>query len=673
MANVPKNVGRYKIEEEIGKGGMAKVYTAYDPNVKRNVALKLMSTHLTDDEEFRARFRREAEAVAALEHVGIVPIYDFGEDDDQLYIVMRLMGGGTLKDKINAGPLSIEEAAKTLRRIALALDKAHENGIIHRDLKPGNILYDQDEEGYIADFGVAHLAKSGEELTGTGALIGTPAYMSPEQVRGANDEVDGRSDIYSLGVILFEMLSGSVPYNSDTPMGTALMHLLEPVPRVLDSNPNLPPTIEEIIDTAMAKEKEDRYDKAKDMADALDEVIAGSYMPTQKLQDGDKIKEIVATQKPRGKKRVVFGMLFIVIVTVVAFILFQGGRPASDTNDQSNQDGAVAIGEEASPTIIPTEADATEIDVPVEEATEEPTEIPAVNLVEMSLSNIGQVSLAGILGRGTINEIVISPGGDVVAVAGSLGVWLYDAETLDLISHFEPSDGSLMNSLAWSPDTEGLRIVTGGEDGKVRIWNPTTGQQLLKIDAHLEPINSVDWSPDGDMIASGSADNTVKFWNPATGNPRFTFEGHLEDVTNVMWSPDGTRFVSSGWTVNVWDVSRQLLLVTLGGHTDQIESMVWSPDGTQLISASRDSTMRVWNVASADLITPVEGQETPVYGVSWSPNGEYVVQSAGKDVLVRNPEMGIETILEGHSANTTHFAWLENGDKLLSVSSAGEM
>ncbi len=675
MAKAPKKIGRYKIEEEVGKGGMAKVYKAYDPNVKRQVALKLMSTHLTDDDEFRARFRREAEAVAALEHVGIVPIYDFGEDDDQLYIVMRLMGGGTLKDRIHDGPISIEEAAKTLRRIAMALDKAHENGIIHRDLKPGNILYDEDGEGYIADFGVAHLAKSGEELTGTGALIGTPAYMSPEQVRGANDEVDGRSDIYSLGVILFEMLSGRTPYNADTPMGTALMHLLEPVPRVLEINPNLPPTVEEIIDKAMAKEKEDRYAKAKDMADALDEVIAGSYMPTQKMEDGEKVKEAVAvTQKSSGsKKGLVWGLLGVVGLAA-GFFLFQGGFIGGDA-DSDPDAGVVSIIEEPSPTLKPTDFPPT-LAPTIEqtlEPTAEPTAVPAINPVSMSLSNIGQVSQVSILGRGTINDIAISPDEALVAVVGSLGVRLYDTDTLTLVAYFENSEGLNLNSVAWAPDTENPRLVTGGQDGSVRIWDAETGQQLLNPPAHQEPVNSVDWSPDGTMIASGSADNTVKIWNADTGSQRFTLEGHAEDVTNVSWSPNGESFVSSGWSVLVWNIEGQFPLYESLRHSDQIESLAWSPDSQQLISASADNSMKLLIVQSADSSVAVEAQETTVYGVSWSPDGETIVQSAGKNIQVRNSDMGIQNSVGEHKANTTHFEWLEDGSRLISVSSDGEL
>ena len=654
---------------------MAKVYKAYDPNVKRQVALKLMSTHLTDDDEFRARFRREAEAVAALEHVGIVPIYDFGEDDDQLYIVMRLMGGGTLKDRIHDGPISIEEAAKTLRRIAMALDKAHENGIIHRDLKPGNILYDEDGEGYIADFGVAHLAKSGEELTGTGALIGTPAYMSPEQVRGANDEVDGRSDIYSLGVILFEMLSGRTPYNADTPMGTALMHLLEPVPRVLEINPNLPPTVEEIIDKAMAKEKEDRYAKAKDMADALDEVIAGSYMPTQKMEDGEKVKEAVAvTQKSSGsKKGLVWGLLGVVGLAA-GFFLFQGGFIGGDA-DSDPDAGVVSIIEEPSPTLKPTDFPPT-LAPTIEqtlEPTAEPTAVPAINPVSMSLSNIGQVSQVSILGRGTINDIAISPDEALVAVVGSLGVRLYDTDTLTLVAYFENSEGLNLNSVAWAPDTENPRLVTGGQDGSVRIWDAETGQQLLNPPAHQEPVNSVDWSPDGTMIASGSADNTVKIWNADTGSQRFTLEGHAEDVTNVSWSPNGESFVSSGWSVLVWNIEGQFPLYESLRHSDQIESLAWSPDSQQLISASADNSMKLLIVQSADSSVAVEAQETTVYGVSWSPDGETIVQSAGKNIQVRNSDMGIQNSVGEHKANTTHFEWLEDGSRLISVSSDGEL
>ena len=683
MAKLPEKVGRYTIEDEVGQGGMAKVYVAYDPNVKRQVALKLMSAHLTEDDEFRARFRREAEAVAALEHVGIVPIYDFGEDQDQLFIVMRLMGGGTLKERIIKGSLDLEEVAKIFRRIALALDKAHESGIVHRDLKPGNILFDQDGEGYIADFGVAHLAKSGEELTGTGALIGTPSYMSPEQVRGANDEVDGRSDIYSLGVILFEMLSGKTPYNSDTPMGTALMHLLEPVPRLLESNPNLPSGVEDIINKAMAKEKEDRYDKAKDLADALDEIVAGSYMPTQKMDDGEKVQETIARhkkveKKEKNRKGLIYGIVGIAILAVAGVFLSQSGLLGGGAQPDATEPGDVVVGVEPTATIQPTEEIIEETPAadaePTAEATPEPTPVPALAPESIAASNVGTMKELARLGRGTINDVALSPDGSSFAVTGSIGIWVYDIETLELISNFESSDGVVFTSIAWSPDAGTPRVITGGVDGSLRVWNPTTGQQLLNIRAHQEAVTAVAWSPDGESLVSGSTDNTIKFWNSATGGPRFTLEGHQNDITDLGWSPDGQYFVASGWVTLVWDLSLSTnVRLTLGGHTKQIESLSWSPDSTQLISASEDATMRIWNITSGDLLSAVEGQDAAVYAAAWSPDAEQVLQAAGKEIRVRSASMEILEILEGHTTEVRHIEWFGEEAHILSVGANGEM
>src|SRR5512137_2767515 len=248
----PKKFGRYVIKEEIGRGGMATVYHAYDPRFEREVALKVLPREMLHDMQFRTRFEREAKTIAALEHSGIVPVYDFGEEDGQPYFVMRYMTGGSLSDRMKKGPLTVAEAAQVMAHIAPGLDEAHAKNIIHRDLKPGNILFDQFNEPYISDFGIAKLAETQGTVTGS-AIIGTPAYMSPEQAQG--ESIDGRSDIYGLGVILFEMLTGQQPYHGDTPMSVVVKQITDPVPHILDVRPDLPPDIEAIIGQAMAKDR----------------------------------------------------------------------------------------------------------------------------------------------------------------------------------------------------------------------------------------------------------------------------------------------------------------------------------------------------------------------------------------------------------------------------------
>ncbi len=270
---IPSKIGRYEIKSELGRGGMATVYRAYDPSFDREVAIKILPREMMHDPQFRSRFERELKIVAALEHPAIVPVYDVGEEDGQPYFVMRYMNGGSLSGEIEKGRFSLEDTARIVEKIAQGLAYAHKKGIIHRDLKPDNILFDDTGAPFISDFGIAKLSESTSSLTGSG-IIGTPAYMSPEQARGL--DVDGRSDVYGLGVIIYQMLSGQQPYNADTPMGVVVKHITEPVPEILLTLPSLPFDVDQIIKTSMAKDRDKRYAKATDLAKALNVIAFGS-------------------------------------------------------------------------------------------------------------------------------------------------------------------------------------------------------------------------------------------------------------------------------------------------------------------------------------------------------------------------------------------------------------
>src|SRR5687768_16951570 len=271
---------RYEIKEELGQGGMAAVYRAYDPLFEREVALKILKQELLNDSQVRERFERETKIIAKLEHAAIVPVYDVGRDNDQLFFVMRYMTGGSLSERIQNKTLTLAEVAHILQRVAAALDYAHDKGVVHRDLKPGNILFDEYDNAYISDFGIAKLARATTKLTSSG-IIGTPTHMSPEQARG--EEVDGRSDVYSLGVILFEMLSGKMPFDATTPLGMALKHATYPVPHILDVNPDLPAGIEAVIEKVMAKECEERYSSGAEFVNAFIATLAEPLTPDASL------------------------------------------------------------------------------------------------------------------------------------------------------------------------------------------------------------------------------------------------------------------------------------------------------------------------------------------------------------------------------------------------------
>jgi hypothetical protein len=255
---------------------MATVYEAWDPTFDRKVALKVLPDELLHDGTFRQRFEREAKTIAALEHPAIVPVYEYGEADNKVFLAMRYMGGGSLADKLRAGRLPAAAIARIYERVAPALDLAHGKGVTHRDLKPGNILFDDNGEPYVSDFGIAKLAMSTNTELTHGGVIGTPSYMSPEQARG--ERLDGRSDIYAMGVMLFQMLAGSLPYLSETPTGLMMKHILDPIPRLESVAPGLPGAWQAVIDRAMAKNPADRYANMASLANDLRAIADGRSM-----------------------------------------------------------------------------------------------------------------------------------------------------------------------------------------------------------------------------------------------------------------------------------------------------------------------------------------------------------------------------------------------------------
>jgi len=264
--------GRYEVINEIARGGMAIVYLAKDSYMERLVAVKVLPRVFMHDPQFEKRFTREAKVVASLEHPAIVPVYDFGYHDEQPFMVYRYMSGGTLKDKIlSEGAKSLAQTITFISRVAPAIDKAHDKGIIHRDLKPSNILFDDDDKAYVADFGIAKIVESTSHLTGN-AIVGTPAYMSPEQFTG-DAEVGRYSDIYALGIILYELLSGELPFKADTTPRLMKLHIMDPVPSIRSIRSELPPEIDNVLGIALAKRTEDRYQSVQELQSAFGMVL----------------------------------------------------------------------------------------------------------------------------------------------------------------------------------------------------------------------------------------------------------------------------------------------------------------------------------------------------------------------------------------------------------------
>jgi len=304
-----RKLGPYEITEEIGAGGMATVYRAHQASMDRHVAIKVIRSNNLEDPLTRERFRREARLIARLEHPHLLPVYDFDGDSNPPYIVMRYLEGGTLRQVLAQGELPHPEVIYLLRQVATALDYAHRKGVVHRDLKPSNVMIDREGNAFVTDFGIARVSGPDQQLTAAGDLIGTPAYMSPEQARGDAD-VDAAADIYALGAMVFEILTGSPLYEHESGLGVLMAHLNEAIPSALQRRPNLPPAVDEVLRKAVAKDRKQRYPTAEafvnDLAKALESKEANAPTQLQALTQTLSIEQLRSFEKSRqgaGKKK----------------------------------------------------------------------------------------------------------------------------------------------------------------------------------------------------------------------------------------------------------------------------------------------------------------------------------------------------------------------------------
>jgi len=303
MPNIPSKIDKYEVIEEIGRGGMAVVYKALHPFLNRYVAIKVLPEYFVQDREFVERFSREAKTMISLHHNNIVRVYDAGIYNGQYFIVMEYIEGKTVKELIKEkGKIGIDEAVNIVYEIADALSYAHKNGVIHRDVKPSNIIIEEKtNNAYITDFGIAK-SVAGTKLTQTGVSLGTPEYMSPEQFSESKD-IDQRTDIYSLGIVFYEMVTGDIPFKGDTPLGVAFKHVNVPPKRPRIKNPEISPYLEKIILKMLSKNLDDRYQSMDELMDDLTYYKNKQYNKISALSYSEEKKcKVTITSEPDNAK-----------------------------------------------------------------------------------------------------------------------------------------------------------------------------------------------------------------------------------------------------------------------------------------------------------------------------------------------------------------------------------